>query len=678
MIGICRLESLIKNSSGYIFLAGFCLFCKPVLAVDVASLLIESLQGDEIEVTGIQTELEFQAINQLRVNVSADSLVYKQFGPLQDVHLHCLITIIDQSAFDCPSGKLTAHYQSTPVQIDFSIAYQDKFGFDGKLVLNGEQLPINALPSLLNAVNLQYPGGHDVSGQMDTRIEIVLAKNSVNSIQIESNLENVNYSGDNVLESMDISLNLDAEYSNKWQFDSHIHFSQGLMYISPGVEVLGEQPGFYLDLSEHHLSVNASGSSDAGFKNIVISDYLYEHPGLIALRGDLSLDMEAEKFVSNFSLSAIVNDLGVAFPVYIEPLLLATPYSELELAGSLGMKLQFNDEILTDFNLDLDNVYLHDVNERFSVSDLSTDIQIGKDIEKQLSTLQWRSFSIYKLIVGAGDITLMSDNNSIEVIDWQDIDILDGELLINRFSMDNIGQSDFKIGINGELTPISLHEFTQTMDWPLMSGRLSGEIEGLEYHQGNLSVNGDIAFRVFDGEITISDLTIDNLFDVNSRLYTNVNLQALDLEQLTETFSFGKIEGSLEGYLHDVTLVNWQPVYLDVVLKSPENDPRPHRISQKALDNLSEIGGGLSGPLSTGLIRFIPEYSYGRLGIRCLLHNNVCNLGGIEEAEDGFYIMTRGGLLPPWVDVKGTGRSIIWQDLIKGLKRIAEGEIVFE
>ena len=82
--------------------------------------------------------------------------------------------------------------------------------------------------------------------------------------------------------------------------------------------------------------------------------------------------------------------------------------------------------------------------------------------------------------------------------------------------------------------------------------------------------------------------------------------------------------------------------------------------------------------MSRGAISFFPEYSYGQIGLSCRLNNNVCELGGVRETSDGFYLLTRGGLLPPWVEVKGTGRSIVWNQLITGLKQIAQGEMHIE
>ena len=130
--------------------------------------------------------------------------------------------------------------------------------------------------------------------------------------------------------------------------------------------------------------------------------------------------------------------------------------------------------------------------------------------------------------------------------------------------------------------------------------------------------------------------------------------------------------------MEELGLEDWQPAYFEAEFATPLDDDKPHRISQKALENLNELGGGLSGTLSRGFLRFLPAYSYGRLGISCRLFNGICELGGVEDSGDSFSILTKGGLLPPWVEVIGAGRSIKWDDLIGGLKQIAEGEVAIE
>jgi len=49
-------------------------------------------------------------------------------------------------------------------------------------------------------------------------------------------------------------------------------------------------------------------------------------------------------------------------------------------------------------------------------------------------------------------------------------------------------------------------------------------------------------------------------------------------------------------------------------------------------------------------------------------------MGGVGDAADGsFSILTRGGILPPWIGIKGSGRRIKWQTLVDGIKQISEG-----
>ena len=165
-------------------------------------------------------------------------------------------------------------------------------------------------------------------------------------------------------------------------------------------------------------------------------------------------------------------------------------------------------------------------------------------------------------------------------------------------------------------------------------------------------------------------------------LTTDVDIRGIDLDQLTSVFSFGKIEGTLEGEVRGLRLENWQPVAFDGFLQNPDKDDKPHRISQKAVDNLSAIGGGISGALSRGFLNIFTNYSYDRLGLHCRLESGICAMQGVEDADDGFYIVTRGGLLPPWIDVKGSGNrlpdgryGVAWNDILLGFKRINRGQM---
>jgi hypothetical protein len=109
---------------------------------------------------------------------------------------------------------------------------------------------------------------------------------------------------------------------------------------------------------------------------------------------------------------------------------------------------------------------------------------------------------------------------------------------------------------------------------------------------------------------------------------------------------------------------SWRPVAFDAVIKTPDNDTSRHRISQKAVDTISNIGGGgVGGALSRTFLRYFSDFPYSKLGIRCRLENGVCAMGGVEPADQGYYLV-KGRMLPPRLDVIGYADRVNWDSLV--------------
>jgi hypothetical protein len=156
-------------------------------------------------------------------------------------------------------------------------------------------------------------------------------------------------------------------------------------------------------------------------------------------------------------------------------------------------------------------------------------------------------------------------------------------------------------------------------------------------------------------------------------LNAELEFKDLDLEILTRTFSFGKITGKLEGVIRALQLEDWTPVAFDARFATPEDDDSRHRISQKAVDNISNLGGaGVSGALSRGFLSFFEDFGYKRLGISCRLANGVCEMSGVRPAENGYYLVEGGGI--PRISIKGYNRQTDWQLLLDQLRAISAPE----
>ena len=89
------------------------------------------------------------------------------------------------------------------------------------------------------------------------------------------------------------------------------------------------------------------------------------------------------------------------------------------------------------------------------------------------------------------------------------------------------------------------------------------------------------------------------------------------------------------------------PEAFDAFLFTPPDDRSQQRISQRAVTNLSSIGGGSGGgvaaALQGGFLRFFDDFGYDRLGLSCRLANDVCLMGGVMPAPGGYYIVKGSG-----------------------------------
>jgi hypothetical protein len=146
----------------------------------------------------------------------------------------------------------------------------------------------------------------------------------------------------------------------------------------------------------------------------------------------------------------------------------------------------------------------------------------------------------------------------------------------------------------------------------------------------------------------------------------DVDIRELDLSAVTRTFDVGKIEGKISGWISGLQLDAWQPTAFDARFATPLGDDSRHRISQRAVENLSALGGGgASAALSKGFLSMFKEFRYKRLGMRCQLRNGICDMDGVGPAGDGYYLVEGEGL--PRIDVIGHTRQVDWDELLARL-----------
>jgi hypothetical protein len=235
------------------------------------------------------------------------------------------------------------------------------------------------------------------------------------------------------------------------------------------------------------------------------------------------------------------------------------------------------------------------------------------------------------------------------------------------------GEPDIRL--QARLEKLEMEQVTAALGWPSFQGEISGEIPGVRLEGGVLEVDGEIRIDVFDGSVSLGDLRIERPFGVLPSLAGTLEATNLDLEMLTSTFSFGQISGRLDGFVHDLRMLDWQPVAFDAWFGTPLSQSRSKGISRQAVNHLTTLGGGSATAALTGpILRMFNNFSYRRLGLGCRMQNNVCDVRGVSEDEVSVLLMEGAGV--PKITIRAFNRRVDWPQMVAHLKAATGGESV--
>ena len=423
--------------------------------------------------------------------------------------------------------------------------------------------------------------------------------------------------------------------------------------------------------------------------NLHISQFAFTHPGVLKLTGHIRPDLQAlsvwqppQDFFAllenpdqlplhSGTLHLAKTALDSVYQTYLQPFLIGTKLDTLDTAGQLGMTLAYqrenHGEDHASAHIVLEQVSLRDQQDRYTLEGLNgTLVWTSPHGPARTSRLTWQGGQIYQIPFGKSMLTISAQGHSLALLTPTSLPVLDGTVQIGHFHLEPPGDSDMQWQFEGSLKQLSLRAFSQAVGWPALSGTLSAATPRVTYRAGIVQINGDISIHAFDGAITIRDLRLEQPLSLVPLLYADIEVSELDLEKLTETFAFGRVQGRLSGQVRQLSLQDWQPVSFEANFATPKEDDTPHRISQKAVDNLASLGG-INGVLSRSVLRFFDDFSYTRLGLSCHLKQNVCEMDGVESVDGGYYIV-KGAGLPPRIDVIGRVHRVAWAELLARLQ----------
>jgi hypothetical protein len=460
-----------------------------------------------------------------------------------------------------------------------------------------------------------------------------------------------------------------------WELAADVAANGGEAYVEP----------VYADLSAAPLRLSARGTASDDFGRVALDALSFEQGELLAVTGELEVSLPSGANEPPLCSGVLRLEDASAQALYsnlLQVLAAGTMLGDLETAGELSGSVRIADNAIAAVDLRFQDVYADDGEGRLSIAGLTGDLHwpgpAGEPGDAPVTTLSWNAASVYRVPLAAATLRVRLGGDDLELVEPVRVPTMGGALRIERLAVRNFEAADASGVLDAALEPIQLGQLTAAFGWPTFSGTLSGTLPLLRYDGGVMTLGGALTARAFDGDIEIANLRLEEPFGLVPRLSGDIRLRNLDLELVTNTFSFGLIQGRLSGDVTGLELAAWEPVAMDLHLYTPPGDRSRKRISQRAVENLASVGGGggaVAAALSSGFLKFFEAFAYETIELRCILANGTCAMSGAgpagrEGPGGGYYIVKGKGL--PRIDVVGYQSQVSWSQLVAQLQSILE------
>lgn len=536
------------------------------------------------------------------------------------------------------------------------------------MALRPHRVPVERIDSLIPGGAL--PADWDLAGHASGVVELAGQSSDPGRLVADLVIDQLNYAspdGRQAAENLLLKIGLSGRADGAgWSFDTKLAWPSGAAYSEP----------LFLDASQTVLQASAQGSWRPQRNSMELDAWAVDLANTVRVSGTGRVDLGASAIEQ---LTIVVNSerAGQFYQKLLQPFLIGTAGDDLDATGNLGIVMHFDRSGIEQAGLELSDLQIGDRQERFAIGPVDASIAWDRASEVPRSRLQVERAHLYRIPLGSFDIEATFAGDQLELVQPLVIPVLDGQAALDSFRLGGAlvaGQSPHWQA-SASLRNISLGQLTAAFGWPPFAGAVAASLQDMRYDDQRLSVGGGLDLKAFDGTIEIRDLQIGDPLGGVPILEADAKLRGLSLAKLTQAFSFGRIEGRLDGDLEDLRLVAWQPDSFDLHLFTPPDDDSRHRISQRAVENLTELGSGIPAGLSVSLLSLFEEFSYDKIDLRVALRGDRAELDGLARDDGGYYLVKGAGL--PRIDVIGRNRSVAWKDLVERLRRIqVEGPAV--
>ncbi len=667
-----------------------CLLSSSAQALDDFTVSMDSLESQGWKLTGIKLLVSDLKSNRQQLTVSIDKLsLAKPFHDLTLVNIRCRNFSWQNEEMLCKQGRaelVSKRWQSPAANFSFHIKKNDnsltltdvRFARGFITLVAREQSERWQVKVQANSVQVNMLAkllGQDLSelksGQADLELDAAGSQAVLDNLSLTAavhGLTGQTKDGRFASELANFRSSMNASRVNRagWQWQSHVDFEEGAIYAEP----------IYLNGRQQGITLDAQGLWQDFNKRLDIESASYQHTNVVSVEASAILNLNKGLSIEDAGISVASTNLDKVSSVYLQPIFTQTALEGLSFAGQVRVEGTITNQSLTGLTGVFNQISVKDKQQRLSVEGGNGFLNwSNSQTFVQPSTVAWRKLRIGQVPVDAAKLEFLTQANSIRLLHKTVLPLLGGSFVVKQFNWQSKPQQEPSVYFEGDLNQVSLEQWSKAMEWTPLSGSISGTIPKVEYTNKTLSLGGQLVIKVFDGVVRVSNLAASGLFTALPKFYSDLEVDKLDMDQLTSKFKFGGITGKLSGYVRQLYLENWQPVSFYAWFGTPDDDDSKHRISQKAVNNIASIGGGgASDLLSRSILGVFDTFGYDKIGLGCYLHDGVCQLMGIEATPQGYAIIKGGGL--PRIDVIGYNPRVDWDVLLDRLKRISKSDDV--
>jgi hypothetical protein len=632
------------------------------------------------EAHGAHATLFLDSSGRARLQASAAHLRLAPGAEADEANLKCADLIVREPRIACRAGELRARLPRTGTlaarleadsnsarsQATLELTEMTFAGGNVHLVARttGERWTLHAAGTALRLAPLRallpadlLPADLDADGHLDLRVMAGGAGARWSEVDLRARLGDVvmqNAAGTLASDGAGAALHatlLPEGGGARWTL--RVEETRGQVLAGPVLLDFGAQP----------LTLDAAGLIAADV--LAVETAGFSQPGLIAGSLAARLLLVPTPHLQSARVDVERLEFPAAYTSFLQLALAATELGTLRSQGSASGHLEWRDGAPRALDAVFSGLQFDDRARRLALRGLDGHLQWdAAGGPQRVSGLAWQSVELYGIEGGAGALALRAHGDEFTLLQPARIPIFDGALLLRQFELAAAGTPQLRLAFAADIEPIGMEKLSAAFGWPALAGRLAGRIPGLVYRDRTLAFDGDLRAEVFDGTVIARRLRLIDPLGTFPKLTGEFEARGLDLDLITHTFPIGSITGRIDADIRAAELFGWSPVAFDAHLYTTPGDRSRHRISQKAVDSLANLGGGggVMGALQSGFLQFFKTFGYDRIGLTCQLRDDVCLMGGIPRHEGGFYIVRGGGL--PRIDVVANSGRVAWSRLV--------------